>query len=117
MFWNFILSILSTAMIIMAIFVLKSMIVKLNNRNMISENKRERFKLNLKATMLHIIVLIIAILASFFQIFYVIGQYSSEKANTWSTRLGTIDLCLQALISVIVCYVCWFLTQKPATKR
>lgn len=84
---------------------------------MISENKRERFKLNLKATMLHIIVLIIAILASFFQIFYVIGQYSSEKANTWSTRLGTIDLCLQALISVIVCYVCWFLTQKPATKR
>ena len=63
MFWNFILSILSTAMIIMTIFVLKSMIVKLNNRNMISENKRERFKLNLKATMLHIIVLIIAILA------------------------------------------------------
>jgi|LauGreDrversion4_2_1035121.scaffolds.fasta_scaffold372572_2 hypothetical protein len=83
---------------------------------MLGRNKRERFKLNLTATLLHITVLLLVILTSFFQIVYVIGGYDSDSANEWVTRLGTVDIILEAFISLIVCYVCWFLTHEP-TKR
>jgi len=46
----------------------------------------------------------------------VIGGYNSDSANEWITRLGTVDIILEAFISLIVCYVCWFLTHEP-TKR
>jgi hypothetical protein len=83
---------------------------------MLGKNKRERFKLNLTATLLHITVLLIVILTSFFQIVYVIAGYDSDSANEWETRLGTVDLILEAFISLIVCYVCWFLTHEPAKR-
>ncbi len=83
---------------------------------MLGKNKRERFKLNLTATLLHITVLLIVILTSFFQIVYVIAGYDSDSANDWETRLGTVDIILEAFISLIVCYVCWFLTHEPAKK-
>jgi heme/copper-type cytochrome/quinol oxidase subunit 2 len=89
----------------------------LNKRNLLGKNKRERFKLNLTATMLHITVLVIAILTSFFQIVYVIAGYDSDYANEWETRLGTVDIILEAFISLIVCYVCWFLTHEPTKKE
>jgi len=99
-------------MIVVSIWMLKKMIDKLNRRNMISKNKRERFKLNIKVTLLHIVVLSIAILTSLFQIVYSLAKLDSNKANDWETRLGTIDILLQAFISLIVCYVCWFLTNE-----
>jgi len=83
---------------------------------MLGKNKRERFKLNLTATLLHITVLLIVILTSFFQIVYVIAGYDSDSANEWETRLGTVDIILEAFISLIVCYVCWFLTHEPAKR-
>jgi hypothetical protein len=83
---------------------------------MLGKIKRERFKLNLTATLLHILVLIIVILTSFFQIVYVIAGYDSDYANDWETRLGTIDIVLEAFVSLIVCYVSWFLTHEPAKK-
>lgn len=114
--WNFILSLLSTTMIIASIWTLNKIINQLNKRNLLGKNKRERFKLNLTATLLHITVLLIAILTSFFQIVYVIAGYDSDYANEWETRLGTLDIILEAFISLIVCYVCWFLTHEPAKK-
>jgi hypothetical protein len=114
--WNFILSLLSTTMIIASIWTLNRIINQLNKRNLLGKNKRERFKLNLTATLLHITVLLIAILTSFFQIVYVIAGYDSDYANEWETRLGTVDIILEAFISLIVCYVCWFLTHEPSKK-
>ena len=115
--WNFILSLLSTTMIIASIWTLNRIITQLNKRNLLGKNKRERFKLNLTATLLHITVLLIAILTSFFQIIYVIAGYDSDYANEWETRLGTVDIILEAFISLIVCYVCWFLTHEPTKKE
>ena len=93
------------------------MINLLNKRNMLGKNKRERFRLNLTATLLHIAVLLIVILTSFFQIVYVIAGYDSDYANDWETRLGTIDIVLEAFVSLIVCYVSWFLTHEPGKKH
>lgn len=76
--WNFILSLLSTTMIIASIWTLNRIINQLNKRNLLGKNKRERFKLNLTATLLHITVLLIAILTSIFQIVYVIAGYDSD---------------------------------------
>jgi len=47
---------------------------------------------------------------------YVIAGLDSNYANDWETRLGTIDIILEAFVSLIVCYVSWFLTHEP-TKR
>ena len=79
---------------------------------MLGKNKRERFRLNLTATLLHIAVLFIVILTSFFQIVYVIAGYDSNYANNWETRLETMDIILNAFVSLIVCYVSWFLTHE-----
>lgn len=45
-----------------------------------------------------------------------IAGYDSDYANNWETRLGTIDIILEAFVSLIVCYVSWFLTHEPVKK-